>query len=180
VANRVEVQDPGFGANDVPRGVRDGDLDPELTGPFADRFPWSDDAILSGAIGVPAMLAYFRAVYAPRSRSPAIDTGDPRDGAGADIGAIGAGAPNDGDRFGAIPGSPSLAPAPHRASDGPFVLRCSTRAPGTFDRAERASVAARILAAWLALVGLCLARLQFLPPLSKPRAPAVKPHPHRR
>jgi len=140
VEGKVERQDPGFGANDIPpHGAKDAQVDPQVTGPLADRFPWTDDQIQSGAITVTDMLAYFRTVYAPRPGSPLIDAGDPQDGNGADIGAIGAGAPNAGDAFGSFPAvSPNpvgnaeggVAASARSESDGPLKLRCSTRPPG--------------------------------------------------
>ena len=78
-------------------------------------------------------------MYAPRPGSPVIDTGDPQDGSGADIGAIGAGATNPADRFGDFPAGSTTAvdtaeggvPASSRRdSDGPLTLRCSTRPLG--------------------------------------------------
>ena len=47
------------------------------------------------------ILAAYRAKYAPKAGSPAIDSGDPTIfGAGNDIGAIGNGATNSADLFG--------------------------------------------------------------------------------
>jgi hypothetical protein len=46
------------------------------------------------------MLAHFRKLYTPGKESPLIDSGDPADGAGVDIGAIGAGKEDKQDRFG--------------------------------------------------------------------------------
>ncbi len=133
IANRVERQDAGFGANDVPaHGARDAQIDPQLTGPLVERFPWTDDDILAGTVTVTDMLAYFRRVYAPRVGSPVIDAGDPGDGVGADVGAIGAGSMHPDDRFGELPRGNTVRPSPlsaplRRASDGPLVLRCSMR-----------------------------------------------------
>jgi hypothetical protein len=131
VANKVERQDPGFGANDVPPlGVANAQVDPQIAGPLAARFPWTDEQIVAGAITISDMLTYFRTVYAPRAGSPLIDTGDPQDGSGADIGAIGAGNANPDDRFGQLSGTSTPAdagsvPARRHASDGPLTLRCS-------------------------------------------------------
>lgn len=52
--------------------------------------------------GVSQVLAYYRALYTPKPGSPLIDSGDPADGAGNDIGAIGAGAANAADKFGLV------------------------------------------------------------------------------
>jgi hypothetical protein len=166
VGTKTERQDPGFGANDVPRlGAKDVQVDPQVTGPFVDRFPWTDDQIQSGAVTVTDMLAYFRAVYTPRAGSPLIDAGDPQDGAGADIGAIGAGAANTADRFGDFPvgtgpagstdGGNITSSSPRRDSDGPLVLRCSASPPG---RARDATSAA-----WIGLAVMLFIRLFITP-----------------
>lgn len=52
--------------------------------------------------GVSQVLAYYRGLYAPRAGSPLIDAGDPADGAGNDIGAVGAGTANPADKFGLV------------------------------------------------------------------------------
>jgi hypothetical protein len=131
VANKVERQDPGFGANDVPPlGAANAQVDPQIAGPLPPRFPWTDEQIVAGAITISDMLTYYRTVYAPRDGSPLIDTGDPQDGSGADIGAIGAGHANPDDRFGqfsgtSTPADAGIVTAKGHASDGPFTLRCS-------------------------------------------------------
>ena len=131
IGTKIERQDPGFGANDVPPlGATNAQVDPEITGPFVERFPWTDEQIETGAITVSDMLAYFRAVYTPRADSPLIDTGDPQDGSGADIGAIGVGKANPNDRFGDLAATSTLteagiASSTGHASDGPLTLRCS-------------------------------------------------------
>lgn len=137
VGTKVERQDPGFGASDAPPlGATDAQVDPQVTGPLAPRFPWTDEQIVAGSITVSDMLAYFRTVYAPRAGSPLIDTGDPQDGSGADIGAIGAGKTNPDDRFGQFPATSTpteagIASSKGTNSDGPFTLRCSVSSPGS-------------------------------------------------
>jgi hypothetical protein len=101
VAGKAERKDAGFGLNDVPRGgAVDAQADPKFQGPLPDRFPFADEDIKAGRVTVPAMLARFRELYAPAAGSPLVDAGDPLDGPGADIGAVGAGAPHPEDRFG--------------------------------------------------------------------------------
>jgi hypothetical protein len=170
VAGKVERMDAGFGAHDVPAlGAKDAQVDPQVTGPLAAKFPWTDDAILAGTVTVHDMLTYFRSVYAPRAGSPLIDAGDPQDGAGADIGAIGAGAANENDHFGDLPagipaatqlasdaGVAGVAPSSSRPSDGSLALRCSL---GALGRSTWATTAATPFAcAALAL----LVRLTFV------------------
>jgi MYXO-CTERM domain-containing protein len=136
VGTKVERQDPGFAANDVPPlGATNAQVDPQITGPLVERFPWTDEQIATGAITVSDMLAYFRTVYGPRAGSPLIDTGDPQDGNGADIGAIGAGKAHPDDRFGKLaktstPTEAGIASSNGHSSDGPFTLRCSVSSPG--------------------------------------------------
>lgn len=48
------------------------------------------------------VLNYYRTLYTPRSGSPLIDRGDPADGSGADIGAVGAGVAHVADKFGLV------------------------------------------------------------------------------
>lgn len=51
---------------------------------------------------VSQVLNYYRALYTPRPGSPLIDHGDPADGPGNDIGAVGAGVPHVADKFGLV------------------------------------------------------------------------------
>lgn len=181
VTGKIERQDPGFGANDVNRlGAKDEQVDPQITGPLAEHFPWTDDQIASGAVTVSDMLAYFRAVYTPRAGSPLIDAGDPQDGSGSDIGAIGAGAPNRGDGFGIFPAtSPEpidtseggLAPSARRDSDGPLTVRCSTCPLG---RSHDSEGGMWIVLGMMALWGFrparrTLSHVDHLPGVSGPR-----------
>jgi hypothetical protein len=74
---------------------------------FAGKTPQVPFAVAEGAIwlrtyGVSKLLTYYRSLYAPRAGSPLVDAGDPADGDGNDIGAIGAGKPNPADKFGLV------------------------------------------------------------------------------
>jgi hypothetical protein len=101
VAGKVERQDAGFGRNDVPRGGPvDAQADPKFKGPIPKEFPFSDDDIKSGKVTVSKILAYYREVYSPAADSPLIGAGDPADGAGTNIGAIGSAKESTADRFG--------------------------------------------------------------------------------
>ncbi|HEY2901732.1 MAG TPA: hypothetical protein VGL59_14210 [Polyangia bacterium] len=114
VAGHSERVDPGFAANDVMAGGPvDQQVDPKFTGPIPYDFPYSDDDIKMGNATVCQMLAFYRQIYTPTPGSPLIDSGDPADGPGADIGAIGAGMARDDDLFGKLCpdgdiGTPSL------------------------------------------------------------------------
>ncbi len=75
--------------------------DPKFVGAVP-QVPYQIDegAVWLRQYGVSQVLGYYRALYTPRAGSPLVDAGDPADGAGNDIGAIGAGTPNAADKFG--------------------------------------------------------------------------------
>jgi hypothetical protein len=101
VADKVERKDAGFGRNDVPRGgAADAQSDPKFKGPVPEVFPFSDEDIKSGKVTVSKILAFYRDAYSPASDSPLIGAGDPADGEGTNIGAVGAGKPSAADHFG--------------------------------------------------------------------------------
>jgi hypothetical protein len=101
VAGKTERKDAGFALHDLPpRGKIDEQVDPRFKGPLPKSFPFSDDDIKARKIGVSKMLAFYRDAYSPASDSPLIGTGDPADGAGTNIGAIGSAMPSKDDRFG--------------------------------------------------------------------------------
>jgi len=87
--------------DDVPRGGKvDEQADPKFNGPLPDKFPFSDDEIKSGKVTVSKILAFYRTAYSPGAESPLVGTGDPAEGVGTNIGAIGAGKESVADRFG--------------------------------------------------------------------------------
>jgi hypothetical protein len=101
VAGKLERRDPGFALHDVPaKGSVDDQADPRFTGPVPRRFPFADADIASRKVTVGQILAHFRAAYTPGPDSPLRDAGDPADGAGAYIGAVGSGDPSPADYFG--------------------------------------------------------------------------------
>jgi hypothetical protein len=101
VAEKVERKDAGFGRNDVPRGGRvDEQADPKFQGPLPEAFPFADDDIRSGKVTVSKILAFYRKAYTPGADSPLVGAGDPADGEGTNIGAVGAGPRSASDRFG--------------------------------------------------------------------------------
>jgi hypothetical protein len=61
-----------------------------------------EGSVWSRTYGVSKVLAYYRSLYTPAAGSPLIDAGDPADGAGNDIGAVGAGTANAADKFGRV------------------------------------------------------------------------------
>jgi len=102
VDGKVARQDPGFGANDaVAGGPADQQVDPGYVFSKIPRvLPYKEDDIKSGASTVCQILAYYRRAYTPPTSSPLLGHGDPADGAGNDIGAIGDGDP--ADKFGTL------------------------------------------------------------------------------
>jgi len=84
-------------------GAHDVTGDPMFAGDVP-QVPYQVDegAVWSRAYGVSQVLGYYRALYTPRAGSPLVDAGDPADGAGNDIGAIGAGADDPADKFGKV------------------------------------------------------------------------------
>jgi hypothetical protein len=91
--------DPGFGAHDAHAGGPvDEQVDPGALG-VAGCFPWSDEDIKASKVRVSQMLAALRTGYTPAPNSAMLSAGDPADGAGNYIGAIGTGAAAS-DRFG--------------------------------------------------------------------------------
>jgi hypothetical protein len=104
VAGKSERVDDGFAAHDLGnKDLKNQQADPMLTGPLPIVFPFSDDDLSTRAVTVCQVLAYYRKLYAPvQGKSGLIDVGDPADGPGADIGAIGAGTPHPDDLFGTV------------------------------------------------------------------------------
>jgi len=73
--------DAGFGANDVPPYGKDDDQpapDTVVVNPEVE-FPFTDEDMLAGKHTVAELLAHYRAAYALKPGSPAIDAGDPAD-----------------------------------------------------------------------------------------------------
>src|SRR5262245_9364131 len=116
VPGKIERHDPGFARFDAePGGPVDQQVNPRFTGPIPVSFPYDDTDLKSGAANVCQILRYYRRIFTPGPGSPLVDRGDPVHGAGADIGAVGAGAPHADDRFGTLcpgddVGSPRLSP----------------------------------------------------------------------
>ncbi len=87
------VGQAGFGAHDVQANVK-------FAKALALPYPTKEGDVWNRVTGLSQVLASYRANYTPLAGSPLIDAGDPADGAGTDIGAIGAGIANASDQFG--------------------------------------------------------------------------------
>jgi hypothetical protein len=80
--------------------THDVDQDPAFASPSTHTYEFHESAIWNRALSVHDVLAAYRSMYTPTAGSSAIDRGDTGTfGAGNDIGAIGAGAPNAADLF---------------------------------------------------------------------------------
>src|SRR5262249_41653601 len=92
VKGKRERSDDGFARNDAPRGGKMNEqVGTRVTGPVPEKFPCSDEDIKARKVGVAKMLSHYRAAYAPAAGSPLPRAGDPADGPGSFIGAVGAG-----------------------------------------------------------------------------------------
>jgi hypothetical protein len=105
VDGKTERMSPGFALNDaMVGGPKDQQMQPQFAGGALPRvFPFSDDDMTMGKYTVCDVLAFFRSIYTPTSDF-VVDKGDPADGAGVDIGAVGAGMPSADDQFGKLCG----------------------------------------------------------------------------
>jgi hypothetical protein len=100
VGGRTLRADPGFGAHDAHAGGPvDEQVDPGALGIAGGCFPWSDADIKGSKVTVSQMLAALRAGYTPAPGSALLFAGDPADGTGNYIGAVGSGSAAD-DLFG--------------------------------------------------------------------------------
>jgi hypothetical protein len=106
VDGKTERVDDGFGLHDVPvGGAANAQAEPKFAGMggLVPRvFPFDEAGLIAGTTTACQVLAYYRRVYAPGAGSPLIDAGDPAEGPGNDIGAVGAGADNPLDLFGKL------------------------------------------------------------------------------
>jgi hypothetical protein len=81
-------------------GAHDVASDPRFAGTPELPYQVSAGCVWSKTYTTAQVLAHYRAMYAPASGSPLTDAGDPADGAGTDIGAVGSGAGDPDDLFG--------------------------------------------------------------------------------
>jgi hypothetical protein len=101
VAGKTLRTDAGFGKHDVPaNGAADAQVEPKFAGPIPKKFPFTDDDLKAGKVTVSKVLAHYRDAYAPAESSPLLNAGDPADGKGSYIGAVGGGEKTPSDYFG--------------------------------------------------------------------------------
>ena len=97
-------------------------------------FAYSDDDVKAGTTTVCQILRFYRRLFSPAAGSPLVGAGDPADGDGNNIGAIGGA----DDRFGTLcasedEGTPNL---------GPDAFKCPVLAPGSAPEPVGGTVAA--------------------------------------
>ena len=103
VAGLTERVDAGFALNDArPSGPVSEQVEPGFQSEPPLELPFDEADVLAGSLSVWQVLALLRELYTPAAESPLVDAGDPADGAGVDIGAVGVGAPHADDRFGGV------------------------------------------------------------------------------
>lgn len=92
----------GWAGHDL--GGVNGQVDPKLTGGATILYSVDESAVWNRTLKLSQVLAKLRQDFTPTTGSPLIDKGDPADGAGVDIGAVGAGANDPADLFGKFGG----------------------------------------------------------------------------
>src|SRR5262249_37268707 len=98
----------GYGMHDL--GGLNGHVNPKFAQPTAIPFPFRPEDIWNRVKKVSDVLSTYRAMYSPAAGSPLIAAGDPQDGPGGNIGAVGKGDP--ADQFGLFGGGTSTPLAP--------------------------------------------------------------------
>jgi len=83
-------------------GEHDVQGDPVFAGTAEIPYPISAGCIWSRTYTTAEVLAHYRQIYSPGDGSPLIGAGDPADGAGSNIGAIGLGDGDPTDQFGRV------------------------------------------------------------------------------
>lgn len=83
-------------------GVHDVQTNPQFSGPSEIPYRVSEGCVWVGTCSIGKVLAHYRTIDKPAAGGPLINAGDPADGAGTVIGAIGPNTSNPVDRFGRI------------------------------------------------------------------------------
>src|SRR5262249_40467260 len=102
----------GYGLHDL--GGLNGHVNPKFTQPTVLPFPFRPEDIWSRTKKVSDVLGMYRSMDSPAAGSRLIGAGDPQDGPGGNIGAVGNGEPTD--QFGLFGGGSSTPAAPVIAS----------------------------------------------------------------
>ena len=108
VEGKTERADAGFALHDVPaKGAKNEQVAPRFKGPLPAQFPFDEDDIRTRKVTVSQILVRYRDAYSPGPGSPLIGAGDPADGPGSFIGAVGGDDGTPDDRFGRPASGPS-------------------------------------------------------------------------
>jgi hypothetical protein len=111
----------GYGLHDL--GGLNSHMKPEFMQPTLIPFPFLPEDIWNRTKKVSDVLAAYRSMYSPAHGSPLIGAGDPQDGAGGNIGAVGNGEPTDQfGKFGGAAGTPA-APVISRFTASPDTVQ---------------------------------------------------------
>ncbi|HEY1339874.1 MAG TPA: Ig-like domain-containing protein, partial [Bryobacteraceae bacterium] len=124
----------GYGMHDL--GGFNGHMNPKFVQPTAISFPFRAEDIWSRTKKVSDVLAAYRAMYTPAPGSPLIGAGDPQDGQGGNIGAVGNG--EAADQFGLFGGG-SSSPLPPPPPTAP-VIGSFTASPETVQAGQSATL----------------------------------------
>ena len=92
-------------------GAHDVNGDPQLSGPSEIPYQVSEGCVWLGTCSIRQVLAHYRDLYRPAAGSPLAGAGDPADGAGTAIGAVGPDDSNPADLFGRM-GADDTPPPP--------------------------------------------------------------------
>jgi hypothetical protein len=123
----------GYGMHDL--GGLNGHVNPRFTQPTAIPFPFLPEDIWSRTRKVSEVLAQYRMRYSPAAGSPLIGAGDPQDGVGGNIGAIGNG--EAADQFGLF-GTGAVPPPPPPPSAP--VISSFTASPSSVSSGQSATL----------------------------------------
>ena len=117
----------GYGLHDL--GGFNGHLNPKFTQPTVLPFPFAPQDIWTRTKKVSDVLATYRVMYTPAAGSPLLGAGDPQDGTGTNIGAVGNGEP--ADQFGMF-GNGVVTPPQVVVSISPVIATVSAGATQQF------------------------------------------------
>ncbi len=122
----------GYGLHDL--GGFNGHMNPQFTQPTPIPFPFLPEDIWNRTKTVSDVLSAYRLMYSPAPGSPLAGAGDPQDGPGGNIGAVGNG--EAADQFGLFGGGGSTPPPPPASP----VISSFTATPGSIQLGQSATL----------------------------------------
>jgi len=126
----------GYGLHDL--GGYNGHMNPKFTNPTVLPFPFAPEDIWSRTKKVSDVLAAYRAMYTPAPGSPLIGAGDPQDGVGGNIGAIGNGEATD--QFGKFGGGSTAPTQPTPPAPSAPTISSFTAVPVSVQSGQSATL----------------------------------------